>query len=403
MTKPIHYCRRCVMPSSRPGILFDQDGVCSACRWQERKTRIDWGARADQLQRIADWARSVTRAPWDCVLGVSGGKDSLWQAHQLRDRFGMNPLLVQFVSSDGTELGRRNAENMIRCGFTVMSLQPNPVVERALARKSFLTYGNIAKYSEFALFTAPFRVAVDHDIPLVFFGENPALEAGDSNRDNPGWDASGVRFNNTLGGGAIDIWLGDGIERRHLAPYTFPSADELRAWGGRGVFMGYFLNWSGWRNAVFSIAHGLELIDAAYEDMGIHYQHNSLDSDHGSMLNAMLKHLKFGIGSVTEFASYDVREGRLTRKEAAALVRRLDGRCHPRYIRAFCDWVGLTEAEFHEQAERWRGPMWRRDNEGAWYLDSPVWNEYDDIDGVDTDAVIRRVDPLAALREGKAS
>ncbi len=388
------------MPSTRPGIVFDENGICGACRWHERKATIDWDLRADQFRRIAAWAKSVTRSPFDCVLGVSGGKDSLWQAHVLRDRFQMNPLLVQFVSSDSTELGRHNAENMVNCGFTVLSLQPNPQVARQLALKSFLRYGNVIKFAEFALFTAPFRVAIDYDIPLVFFGENPALEAGDANRDNPGWDASGIRFNNTLGGGATDIWLGDGIERRDLLAYSFPSAGELESWGGRGIFMGYFLNWSGWRNAAFAISHGMAPHQAPPADIGSHYQHNSLDSDNGAMLNAMLKHTKFGFGSTTEFSSYDVRDGRMTRREAAALIRHLDGRCHDKYVDEFCAWVGLDTKRFWQTAESFRGPVWQPDGRGGWRLEGALWEQYADVDEVDLQAVIRRVDPRTALAAG---
>ena len=258
-----------------------------------------------------------------------------------------------------------NAENMVRCGFTLLSLQPNPQIAMRLARKSFLEYGNIVKASELALFTAPFRTALDYDIPLVLFGENPALEAGDVNRGSPGWDASGIRFSNTLSGAAVEQWLCDGIERRDLIPYTFPSVPELEQWGGRGIFMGYFLNWSGWQNGAFAFKHGMQPINEPYEDIGIYYRHNSLDSNNGVFVNSYLKYLKFGFGHTTEFSSYDIRAGRLTRAEAAALVKKYDGKCHPRFMRDFCAWVGLSEAEFAETAEHWRGNMWRQDKARA--------------------------------------
>lgn len=397
----ITFCKKCVMPSSRPGIVMDSEGVCMACRWHEKKQRIDWDLRARQFQDIADWAKSVSRSSFHCILGVSGGKDSLWQAHQLRDRFSLNPLLVQYVSSDATELGRHNAENMVKCGFTLISIQPNPQVAQKLARKSFIEYGNIAKFSELALFSAPFRTAIEQDIPLVLFGENPALEAGDVNQDNPGWDASGVRFSHTLSGAATDIWIGDGIEQRDLIQYTFPSIAELESWGGRGVFMGYFLDWSGWNNAVFSIQHGLKTHGDIPDNIGLHYRHHSLDSDFGAMVNFMLKYVKFGFGETTEHASYDIRAGRMTRKEAAALVRRLDGKCHPRYIQGFCDWIGISSEKFWDVADSFRGKMWRRDNKGAWYLEEPVWFHYQDLGSIDTDDLIRRVDTIRCVEESK--
>ncbi len=389
----MQYCKNCVMPTTRPGLHFDEYGVCSACRWVEEKENIDFSSRAEQFQEVANWARSHARGPWHCVVGVSGGKDSIWQAHMIRDHFGLNPLLVQYVASDGTELGRKNAESLVCNGFTLHSMQPNPQVARKLAKKSFIEFGNLDKYSEFSLYTAPFRAAIDFDIPLVLLGENPALEAGDKNMDTPGWDASGIRFNNTLGGALVDMWLGDGIERRDLIPYTFPSQQELDAWGGRGVFMGYFLNWSGWDNAVFAMRHGMQPINAKYDDIGIHYLHNSLDSNNGAMVNSMLKHIKLGFGNTTEFSTYDVRNGRMTRAEAAALVKRLDGKCHVSYIKEFCNWIGISVDEFWRVANGYRGTMWNQDKSGEWFIDNGIW-EQEDINGIDTDLIISRLDTI---------
>jgi N-acetyl sugar amidotransferase len=388
------YCRSCVMPSTRPGLKLDTDGVCNACRWHEQKTNvIDWHARRQELQVIADEARRATDGPWHCVVGVSGGKDSTWQAMYVRDELGLTPLLVQFACSDGTDLGRRNLENLVQLGFTLMSVQPNPRVARRLCRKSFYDFGNIVKYSEHALFTAPFRVAIDYGIPLVFFGENPALEAGDRNTGRPGWDATGIKFNNTLGGQGIDIWLGAGIEEQDLLPYVFPSDDEMARWGGRGIFMGYFVDWAGWENAVFAIRHGMECIDAAPRDIGIPYQHNSLDSNHGAIVNSMLKHLKLGFGHTTEFASYDLRTGRITRGEAIRLVKELDGRCHPRFVQDYCDWIEIPVAEFWRVAERFRGSMWRQQPNGSHLLIEPIWEQEAYDDRIALDDLIARIDP----------
>jgi N-acetyl sugar amidotransferase len=388
------YCKFCVMPATRPGLRLDINGICNACRWyEEKRTAIDWAARRQELQRIADEAKETAEGPWHCVVGVSGGKDSTWQAMYVRDELGLNPLLVQFAASDGTDLGRRNLENLVKLGFTLISVQPNPRVARQLCRKSFFDYGNIVKYSEHALFTAPFRVAIDYDIPLVFFGENPALEAGDSNTSRPGWDATGIKFNNTLGGQGIEIWLGDGITERDLLPYVFPTDEEMAHWGGRGIFMGYFLDWAGWENAVFALRYGLECIDEQPRDIGIPYQHNSLDSNYGGIVNSMLKHVKLGFGHTTEFASYDLRSGRITRPEAVRLVKELDGCCHPRFVRDYCDWIGISEKEFWTVAERFRGKMWHRAVNNLWHLIEPIWEQEPSDENVKLDDLIARIDP----------
>lgn len=388
------------MPPTRPGLVLDVEGICNACRWYEqKKTAIDWSARRHELQLIADEAKRLSKASWDCVVGVSGGKDSTWQAVYVRDELGLNPLLVQFASSDGTEVGRYNLENLVKMGFSLLSVQPNPVIARNLCRKSFFTYGNIVKYSEHALYATPFRVAIDYDIPLVFFGENPALEVGDSNTGTPGWDATGIRFNNTLGGEGLDIWVGDGISERDLLPYSFPGELEMDAWGGRGIFMGYYLDWSGWNNALFALKNGFACVDYDYRAIGIPYQHNSIDSFYGGFVNSMLKHIKLGFGHTSEFTSYDVRAGRLTRSQAIRLVKELDGKCGSNFIEDYCNWVRISKDQFWKVADSFRGKMWKKSIHGEWKLDNPIWNQFSYDESSTLEQLIAIIDPREMIKK----
>ena len=188
----MRYCNNCVMPDTRPGLVLDDNGICNACRWEESKSFIDWDNRHNELQKIADWAKEISHSPWDCVVGVSGGKDSTWQAMYLRDELGLKPLLAQYVGSDGTEVGRQNIENLTQLGFSLLSIQPNPRIAKLLSKKSFFQFGNLVKYSDTALFPVPFRIAMAYEIPLVFFGDNPSLAAGDLNLQGEGWDATKI-------------------------------------------------------------------------------------------------------------------------------------------------------------------------------------------------------------------
>ncbi len=370
------YCSLCIMPASRPSLKLDSEGVCNACRWQENKKNINWLERREELNTIVDWAKNNSDSTWNCILGVSGGKDSTWQAMHLRDELGLNPLLVQFVSSDGNELGRDNIENLIRLGFSLISVQPSPKISQILSKESFLRYGNLHKYAEMALFAIPFRMAIRYNIPLVFFGENPALEAGDCNTGE-GWDATMICNNNTLGGDSYKIWLSDEVSEGDLIQYQFPTPVEFRNWAGKGIFMGYYLNWSSWKNAVFAIRNGMKCQTADYKDLGSHYKHNSLDSDYGGIVNAMLKQIKLGFGNTTEHACYDVRSGRITREEAAVLARELDGRCHPRFIQSYCDWINIEVERFWQVANSYRGNMWERNSHNQWSLKNPIWEQID--------------------------
>ena len=379
------------MPTTRPGLRLNEEGVCSACVWQSEKRSIDWQSREDELKLIANWARAESKSKWQCVLGVSGGKDSTWQAMYCREILGLNPLLVQYACSDGTDLGRRNLENLVELGFDLISVQPNPKVACHLAKRSFYEYGNIIKYSEYALFATPFRTAMLYDVPLVFFGENPALEAGDTNASVHGWDATSIIHNNTLSGATTDIWLDEFVQPKDLLPYKFPTPSDLEEWGGKGIFMGFYAPWSGHANGVYAIQNGLQCHDSAPDDLGNIYGHTALDCDN-TIVNAMLKHIKLGFGSTTEFACYDIRNNRITRDEGIALVERFDGLCADRFIEGFCRWIEIDADEFWRVANSYRGPMWGRQSDGSWILKEPIWEQHPPPNSIDVDALIERLD-----------
>lgn len=383
------YCAKCVMPTSRPGLLFDEEGVCSACRWYEKKLSIDWKEKYLELREICDKAKKDTKAPWDCVVGVSGGKDSTWQALCLKYEFGMNPLLVQYSCSEGSELGRINLENLVNHGFSLMSFHPSSETARKLSKISLKKFGNIVKYSESALFPAPFKVAMSYGIPLVFFGENPALECGDTNLTKDPSDATSIRFNNTLSNSNLDTWCVDGIKQKDILPYQFPPEADIQEWNGKGIFMGYYLNWSGYRNALVAIQQGFKCTDSSPKELGDVYKHNSVDFSFISV-HSMIKHLKLGFGNVTEFVSYDVRAGRLTREEAILLVREFDGKCGEKFLKAYCNWVELSVEEFNIITDNFRGPMWDRSSKTPKIID-PIWEQEVPSD-LNVATILKRID-----------
>ena len=341
------YCKKCVQPDTRPGVTFDEDGVCFACRYAENISSIDWGKRQKELKEIAEWAKNNNKSGYDCAIGVSGGKDSTVQALYARDKLGLHPLLVNAVPENITEIGRHNIDNLSRLGFDLLMLRPNPNIMRQLIKRDFYKHCNPQKVTEYTLWTSPFYVALAHKIPLVIHGENAALTLGTTKTMNLGGDASDVCNNNTLSGGDAIAEYGEEVDSKYLTQYQFPDSKMLKKSGIRSVYLQYYLKeWSSKKNADFAAAHGLRIRDNDdLHDLGRYRRYIALDSDM-NIYNQMLKYYKFGFGASTEEACFDIRDGFITRDKGLALTKEYDGKCGEKYIKEFCDYISISIDEF---------------------------------------------------------
>ena len=364
----MRYCKRCLQPDTRPGVFFSEDGVCGACLWEEQKNKdVDWEAREKELKEIAEWAKSKHKA-YDCVIGVSGGKDSTFQALYAKEKLGLNVLLVNSEPDGITEIGKKNIENLISKGFDCIKMRPNPVIMKKLTRKSFLEYGNIVKASEYPLWVSAFRIALNFDIPLIIQGENAALTLGVS---GTGQSTDGNAFNvtklNTLNGCKSSEWVGDGVTESDLFMYQFPDASEFENKDIRAIWLQYYTKrWSQVYNADFAIARGLTGRTEPLEDLGRYRRYSALDCDF-QIPNQMIKYLKFGFGYATDEVCYDIREGRLDREDGIWLLQQYDGKCGDRYIEDFCKYIDITVEQFWEVVDRYvNRDLFEKDEKGKW-------------------------------------
>lgn len=365
------YCKRCLQPDTRPGILFNEAGVCYACLYEELKKQTDWDQRFAELQKIADGAKQKAResgAPYDCVIGVSGGKDSTFQAVYCKEKLGLHPLLVNCAPDEITEIGRKNLDNLNRLGFDIISIHVNPKVAKALARKSFFEKGNIVIASEYCLWASAYIMADRFDIPLIIQGENAALTLGAALDQEQSDNAFSVVDLNTLKSFKLEELVTEGeVEEKDLFFYAMPDIERMKKKGIRAVFLQYYAKeWSQVHNADFSVARGLTGRTEDLHELGRYRRYSCLDSDL-VIANQMIKYLKFGFGFATDEACYDIREGRLTREDAAWYVREYDGKCGPKYIRLACDYLSITEEEFWAVVDRFvNRDLFEKDSKGNW-------------------------------------
>jgi N-acetyl sugar amidotransferase len=346
------YCKKCLQTDTRPGIVFDDDGVCMACRNAEKRNNVDWHERSRELDKIVMWAKSRSDG-YDCAIGVSGGKDSTFQALFARDQLGLRPLLVNCVPDGISEPGKKNIENLVQHGFDLVTIRPNPKVERYLSKVAFFKYGNFVKPLEYPLYASTYRVALEKGIPLVIQGENDADVFG-VDKLEPGPDAMHWAEVDTVGGGDASDWVDGNITFEDVLPYQFPSVPDMLARGMRAIFLEYYVNeWSPFKNTEFSRKHGL--VGRENHDplkTGKINRFSSLDADL-KIVNQMIKYYKFGFGACSDEVNNAIREGLMTRDQGIYLLERYDGKCSDEYIHKFCEYIDITIQEFWEVFDRY--------------------------------------------------
>jgi len=322
----LNYCRQCVMPDTKPDLWFDDDGVCNACRNYEARANIDWDARAKKFSSLIEKYRCADGSHWDCIIPVSGGKDSTAMTLKMLD-LSMNPLCVTSTTCDLSEIGRKNIENIKNLGVDYIEFSPNPVVRRRLNRIGLMQVGDISWPEHVGIFTIPVNAAVRYRVPLIIWGENSQNEYGGpaaavkSNTLNRRWLEE---FGGLLGMRTSDIaCIDESIEERHLIPYTYPADEDLREAGATGLFLGYYFPWDGYANAQLACEHGFTTYQSTVE--GSVFDYENLDN-HQTGIHDYFKFLKFGFGRATDIVCLHIRRGRLSREEGLEMVRKHDGR-----------------------------------------------------------------------------
>lgn len=319
------------MPETKPDLKLDAEGVCNACRSYEARLNINWEARAIELETILARYRSKNGQHWDCLVPVSGGKDSTSQVVRML-QMGMNPLCVTATTCDLSDIGRRNIENLERLGVDHVDFSPNPLVRRTLNRIGLTLVGDISWPEHVGIFTIPVRVAVQFNVPLIIWGENSQNEYGGP--ATAGEDRVLTRrwleeFGGLLGLRVSDLIGMEGLRPRDLVPYVYPSDEDLRRVEVTGLFLGYFLPWDGYANALLAQTYGFMTYQTTVEGSVVNYE--NLDN-HQTGIHDYFKFLKYGFGRATDIACLHVRRRRLSRRDALELTRRHDGKFPRSYL-----------------------------------------------------------------------
>lgn len=327
----IRYCKRCVMPETKPDLHIDENGICNACCSYEHRGKIDWDNRRKELVKILDNYRAKNNNNYDCIIPVSGGKDSHFQTIKILE-LGMNPLCVTATTDKLSDIGRRNIENIKKLGVDYVEVTTNPVIRRRINKLALTQVGDISWPEHVTIFTIPVRIAVQFNVPLIVWGENSQNEYGgpasaaDNNVLTRRWLEE---FGGLLGLRVSDLTYQVGIEPKYLIQYTYPTDEELKRVGVTGIFLGYYTQWDGLSNALIAQTYGFESYPKTIEGSLVNYE--NLDNCQTG-IHDYFKFLKFAFGRATDLACLHIRRNRISRTEAINLVKMHDGKFPWRYL-----------------------------------------------------------------------
>jgi len=369
MRHDIRWCTKCTYPSiSAAPMEFDDTGVCTGCQMANMKDAIpeaEWDRRKALLHDLVDRYRCKDGSRHDVVVAVSGGKDSYYQVHVLKEEFGLNPLLVTYDGNNWTDVGWRNMVRM-REAFDADHIVVRPSVEtiRKLNRLAFTIMGDMNWHAHVGIMTTPMAVAVRHKIPLVFYGEHGYLDlCGQFSLDDFPEVTYRDRLEHFARGYEWSFFVNrEGLRAQDLNPWKYPNDKDILALDLRGLFLGNFVHWEANQHInLVTERYGFEIsaepFDRTYRTM------SNLDDMHENGVHDYLKYIKFGYGRATDHTCKDIRAGKMTRSRAIELVNHYDP-IKPRDLHRWLDYVGMTEDEFDRIADTFRDPrVWWR--EGA--------------------------------------
>jgi N-acetyl sugar amidotransferase len=381
----VKYCKKCVISNQRPRVIFDEEGVCSACRNTDYKERVDWAEREEELRELLDKHRS-SDGYWDVIVPSSGGKDSSFVAHQLKYKYGMNPLTVTWSPLKYTDIGLENFQSLCDAGFVNIKCTPNGKIHRKLARLAFEELGDAFHVFVLGQVYFPIHMALKFGIKLVFYGENGEVEyAGDPKLvDKPYISMiedkaylreyeKGTSFVNLLKYGLEnkDYINSNDLNDADLIFYKAPKLEDLRRTGiSNKYYYNHYHKWTPQENYYYSVEHtGFKANPVRTE--GTYSKYASLD-DMTDGFHYYMRYIKFGLGRCMEDAAHEIRDGHITREEGVALMNRYEGEFPKKYFKEFLEYLDITEDHFWEVVDSWRLPhLWEKVN-GEWNLKRPI-------------------------------
>lgn len=364
----IQFCRKCLYTTAHPlGLVLDDEGICSGCRVHQEKDLLDWSARWKHLETLVKPYRSASGRNYDCIVPVTGANDSYYIVHLVKERLGLNPLLVTYNKYFNTPLGIRNLANLrLRFDCDIVVQNVNPVAVKKIVRTTLRTLGNIYWPILAGQTVFPVQTAVRYRVPLVIWGANQGLEqVGMFSHEHEVEMTRRYRKDHDVLGRESDelLSLFDTLKEEDVWQFRYPDDRQIDEIGVRGIYLGNYVRWDP-KAQHESMIDKAGYMTAAFERTFDCYDH--VDCFNYMHLHDLLKLYKHGYSKVTDHASREIRFGRLTRSEGLALVKKHE-LAPARFLDLFCEWLGITPTALQFMIDQHRNPyFWRQEHPGVW-------------------------------------
>ena len=337
----LFYCTRCCLPETSPKIKFDKFGICNACRSSEQKMKINWNEREKILKKILLFYKKNSKSNYDCIVPISGGKDSIYQLHVLKNKYGMNPLAVTYSHNWFTKIGIENLNTSIeKLDVDHIMFTPKRTLVNRLAKKSLYKIGDACWHCHMGVETFPYQIASKWNIKLMIYGESPSEFSGKDTYDK----FKDLEIDHFLKGSAkvkYKDMMGKEISENEMNVFKLPSNKELKKI--RRIFLGNYMFWD--------LEKQTEFVKKRYgwKESNVEGTYKKYKSVECKMpgVHDYAKFLKRGFGRGTDFASNDVRAGLLTREEGFKIAKKYDEK-EPKALKYYLEITGIKKKEFYE-------------------------------------------------------
>lgn len=362
------YCKRCTCPIVAVNLTMSEEHLCSACYVHDEKATLDWESREEEFKEIMLSYKSKDRSRYDCIIPVSGGKDSHFQTWYVKEKLGLNPLLVTYYTHNYTETGEANLRNIGEV-FDVdhYVFKPGKQAIQKMNRAGFYKTGDMSWHFHCGAWTVPFQIAVKFEIPLVLYGEHGFMDlAGQFNFNDRPEFTKRYRKEQMMRGWDWDDFVGyDGLTPEDLLWARFPEDEDIQRVGVRGLYMGVYVYWDANEHADRMInEYGFQPNPEPFERT--YRRISNVDDIHENGIKDYLKFIKFGYGRATDHTSKDIRLGHMDRERGVELVKQYDHVKARKSLDYFIEMTGISEEEFDRVADGFRDPR-------VWWIEDGKW------------------------------